>query len=380
MKLAGVSAFAAALALAVAGCGGSDTSATESASSAPAQSAPSGQPPQFDQDAFTQLRQCLEENGVTLPSPGQQGAPPSGMQGGPPTLSEDAQKAFEACGEYLPSAEVSLSLRPWRWPAAQPLKNGTSIARLAGESGIEVESMVRLVAALRPLDASQLNDAALITAAQMTEELDGVIFPLNKKSTRKEPFHWPNMLSRWAPVQLVRSLTFRVRDRFTATLRAKRAVACLLWMSSQSRTVIERALIQFGGARTAAGPIQAVASRTCDVLPVVARTAEILHPGTDLTEQTDALLVCLEIGLPKELAPLGLAVGRTLSRGEYLQLLTAALGTPEALRSADDEVLEQVLGSVARVQQLRRDLSAYLKREADKATLAALISEVDAAA
>lgn len=256
----------------------------------------------------------------------------------------------------------------------------TELGRLAGESGIEVESMVRLVAALRPLDASQLNDAALVTAAQMTEELDDVIFPLNKKSTRKEPFHWPNMLSRWAPVQLVRSLTFRVRNRFTATLRAKRALACLLWMSSQPRTVIEQAVIQFGGARTAAGPIQAVASRTCDVLQVVARTAEILHPGTDLTEQTDALLVCLEIGLPKELAPLGLAVGRTLNRGEYLQLLTAGLGTPEALHSADDEVLEQVLGSAPRVQQLRRDVSAHLKREADKATLAALIAEVDAAA
>ena len=65
------------------------------------------------------------------------------------------------------------------------------------------------------------------------------------------------------------------------------------------------------------------------MLPVVARTAEILHPGTDLTEQTDALLVCFEIGLPKELAPLGLAVGRTLNRGEYLQLLTAGLGTPK---------------------------------------------------
>ncbi len=56
--------------------------------------------------------------------------------------------------------------------------------------------MVQLVAVLRPLDASQLNDAALVTAAQMTEELDDQIFPLNKKSTRKEPFHWPYLLGR----------------------------------------------------------------------------------------------------------------------------------------------------------------------------------------
>ncbi len=265
-------------------------------------------------------------------------------------------------------------------PADDGTYRPTQLGRLAGESGIEVESMVRLVAALRPLDASQLNDAALVTAAQMTEELDDVIFPLNRKSTRKEPVHWPNMLSRWAPLQLVRSLTFRVRDRSTATLRAKRATACLMWMSTQPRTVIERAVIQFGGARTAAGPIQAVASRTCDVLPVVARTAEILHPGTDLSEQTAALLVCLEIGLPKELAPLALAAGRALNRGEYLQLLAAGIGTPEGVRDADDQSLEQVLGSSMRVRQLRMDVEAHLKRESERAMLAALVAEVDAAA
>jgi hypothetical protein len=54
-----------------------------------------------------------------------------------------------------------------------------------------------------------------------------------------------------APDQLCEPHCFSQRR----TLRAKRAVACLLWMSSQPRTVIERAVIQFGGARTAAGPI-----------------------------------------------------------------------------------------------------------------------------
>jgi helicase len=254
----------------------------------------------------------------------------------------------------------------------------TELGRLAGESGIEVESMVRLVAALRPLAASQLNDAALVTAAQLTVELYEVLFPLNKKSTRKEPFHWPNLLSRWAPLQLVRSLALRASDRFTVTLRAKRATACLMWMSTQPRTAIERAVIQFGGARTAAGPIQSVASRTCDVLPVVARTAEILHPGTDLGEQTAELLVCLEIGLPKELAQLALAGGRALNRGEYLQLLAAGVATPEAVRDAEDEAIELVLGSAARVTQFRRDVNVCLEREGDRAALAALLAEVDA--
>ena len=95
-------ALAAALTLALSGCGGSETNDTDSASSAPPQSTPNGQRPQLNQDAFDQLRQCLENNGVTLPSPGQ-GAPPSGGQGRPPSLDEDTQKALEACRQFLPS-------------------------------------------------------------------------------------------------------------------------------------------------------------------------------------------------------------------------------------------------------------------------------------
>jgi hypothetical protein len=133
-----------------------------------------------------------------------------------------------------------------------------------------------------------------------------------------------------------------------------------MWMTTQPRSQIERAVIQFGGARTAAGPIQAVASRTCDVLPVVTRTAELLHPGTDLTEKTNALIVCLEIGLPTDLAPLGLAAGRALTRGEYLRLLSTGISTPDEVRDAADEPLEQILGSAARVRELRHAVDAYL--------------------
>jgi helicase len=97
-------------------------------------------------------------------------------------------------------------------------------------------------------------------------------------------------------------------------LRAKKASACLLWMSAHPRAQVERVVLQHGGGFTAAGPIQSVASRTCDVLPVVARTAEILHPELDLSQRVENLLVCLEIGLPPDLGELGLAAGRTLNR------------------------------------------------------------------
>ena len=102
MKLVGLASVVTALAVAVAGCGGSESS--ENASSPSAQAAPSGQPRQLDQDTFSQFQHCLEENGVTLPNRGQRGEPPTGQQGGgPPAIGEEARQAFEACGESLPS-------------------------------------------------------------------------------------------------------------------------------------------------------------------------------------------------------------------------------------------------------------------------------------
>ena len=130
-------------------------------------------------------------------------------------------------------------------------------------------------------------------------------------------------------------------------LRAKKASACLLWMSAHPRAQVERVVLQHGGGFTAAGPIQSVASRTCDVLPVVARTAEILHPEIDLSQQVENLLVCLEIGLPPDLDELGLAAGRTLNRGQYLRLGNAGLGTVDAVATANDAALEAALGPLA---------------------------------
>ena len=83
---------------------------------------------------------------------------------------------------------------------------------------------------------------------------------------------------------------------------------------------------------------------------------------------------------PKDLAPLALAAGRALNRCEYLRLLAGGIGTPEAVRDADDQPIEQVLGSSTRVRQLRQDVEAYLNGETDKAMFAALIAEVDASA
>jgi hypothetical protein len=86
-----------ALALPLAGCGASGSS---NASRATPQSAPTGQPPQIDRQAFSKLRACLKRHGVTLPSGAPQGQPGQGQQ---PTLDAKTQKAIQACSQYLPS-------------------------------------------------------------------------------------------------------------------------------------------------------------------------------------------------------------------------------------------------------------------------------------
>ena len=61
----------------------------------------------------------------------------------------------------------------------------TELGRFAGQAGVEVESVVRLVGALSRNAPNQINDPTLIAATQLTVELNDLSFPINKKSTQK---------------------------------------------------------------------------------------------------------------------------------------------------------------------------------------------------
>ncbi|MDH8168650.1 hypothetical protein QIG48_27560, partial [Klebsiella pneumoniae] len=68
----------------------------------------------------------------------------------------------------------------------------TKLGRLAGESAAEVGSIVALVDCLGSLQPQEISDPVLIAAAQTTVEVDQLLFPINRKSTQKEPQLWPN--------------------------------------------------------------------------------------------------------------------------------------------------------------------------------------------
>jgi helicase len=159
----------------------------------------------------------------------------------------------------------------------------TSLGQYAGASGVHVESIIRVVAALRGIPADAISDPTLIAATQLTVKLDDVYFPINRKSTRSEPQAWSSELQRQGVAdQVIRAFHSHVESTFDAVLRAKRTVACLLWISELPLSEVERILMRFGGIFDgAAGPIRATSSRTCDLPPAVTHIINLLNPDGD---------------------------------------------------------------------------------------------------
>jgi helicase len=249
--------------------------------------------------------------------------------------------------------------------AADDYYHLTELGRFAGEAGVRVESIIRLVQAFRLQSASQINDPTLIAATQLTTELDDLNFPLNKTSTQKEPGTWFGTLARQGiPASLLETLRRFVREQHVGTMRAKKAAACLLYISPMPMNQIETTLTQHGRANDgAAGPVRSVATRTCDLLPAVARVATILHPELDLTERIPRLLVRLELGVLAGAAAVAKHAGTRLTRGDYQELVKANLNTPDGIEAASDEVLLNCLGQDAEKARVLREAAAAIRSE-----------------
>lgn len=242
----------------------------------------------------------------------------------------------------------------------------TELGELVGEGGSEVISVMRLVDCLQSIEPDEINDPTLITATQITAELDEVFLPINKKSTQKEPSEWPSELrAQGVPSHVLAMLRQSASDQFQPTVRAKKAVACLLYVSGRQMAEIEGILTQFGGAfGGVAGPVRAVSGRTCDLLPTAIRVAEILNPGLDLSRRQIRLLTRLEIGLPGEAVDLALNAGRALARGDYLSLQAAGLLDISAIEQSDDAaLLDCVQGDRSKLAAVRGGAAAFREME-----------------
>ena len=214
------------------------------------------------------------------------------------------------------------------------------LGRLAGESGTDIVSIIRLVSALS-MPFVGLDDATLIALTQITTEVDKTYLPLNKTSKNKEPQRWLGGLQQEGVA--TRLLQIGAREASAVTLRAKKAAACLLWMSGLSRQEIEMRLMQHMRENVAAGAVDQVRSRTIDLLPVVVAVAEIVR-DIDLADRQSDLMLRLELGLPSDLLGIARVCRGRLTRAEYLRLHAVSLGTVNALAKASVEDLTKRLG------------------------------------
>lgn len=96
------------------------------------------------------------------------------------------------------------------------------LGRLAGESATEVDSIIRLVECLRDMPGNQIGDPDLIAAAQITVELDQVLFPINKKTPKELQFWSSELRGQLTGGSLLSAFHRNVTDSHQPTLRAKK--------------------------------------------------------------------------------------------------------------------------------------------------------------
>ena len=196
----------------------------------------------------------------------------------------------------------------------------TDLGRLASEGGVFVDSIIRLVAVLRSVSTA-LNSTTLVAAAQVTRELDDVHMPFAKKAKNTEHRRWPHELAYQQVAPQVQSmLGIDGSDHLAGPVRAKKAMACLLYASGTPLSDIERHLMQHQLGDGAAGSVRALADRTRDLIPAVARVFAFLHPDVAIGDIAERTMARLELGL---------IFGVALTRAQYLRLFERGIMAPE---------------------------------------------------
>jgi replicative superfamily II helicase len=244
----------------------------------------------------------------------------------------------------------------------------TDLGRFAGESGVHVDSIVRLVFGLR--GAADLNAAALITAAQLTNELADIFMPAAPKAKNTEVPRWPSLLlQQQVPESLVRAIQSSAPDLAEAVRRSKRAAAAIMWIAGLPIEEIERELLRhMPRSSGASGTVRTSAERTRDLLPAVGAVLRELDPGQDYSRLLERTMVRIELGIPAEICDLVMMSGAVLSRTAWLALAHAGITSVEAVRDAAVEQLATILGSDDAAQALRRACDTAASR-ADEASI-----------
>jgi helicase len=239
----------------------------------------------------------------------------------------------------------------------------TELGTYVSQSGLRVSSAARVARALRTVTPGALNRVTIIAAAQLTDEAATARPPVNGRGWQREQATYFGELQRHRIAGPVLS-AFPGPERKTAAERAKRAVACMLWMAGLPIGRIEHQLMLHMPSKDAAGAARASADRTQSVVSTVIDIARCLHPEADLDDLGRLLPVQLEYGVPAELVPLAQHAGAALGRTDYLRLAAKPLTDPTAILDASDDVLLQCLnGDKTKLPMLRQAARAAYDRD-----------------
>ena len=225
----------------------------------------------------------------------------------------------------------------------------TKLGWLAGQGIIEIESIIRLVDTVKNLRPEDINDPTLIALTQLTVELsqDHVYFPVNSRGATKELNTWSQVL---ADQKVPRYIMSRIQsfspDDYSAAAQAKKAAACLLWVSPMKLIEIEDILTRHGRKYDgAAGPVRRASNRTKDMIGTVARVVELIHPEVELDERSKRIFTRLETGVPSSMLELATQMGNRLSRSDYHSLMENKLTCFEVIGDTDDDILMKCIAN-----------------------------------
>ncbi|MGU3500870.1 DEAD/DEAH box helicase [Mycobacterium sp. C31M] len=241
----------------------------------------------------------------------------------------------------------------------------TSLGRFAGESGVHVDSIVRLSSALSGVDISAIKSTTLIAAAQLTVEVDEVYIPVNGRRNSPEPQMWTNVLVQQQVDRVpLRAIHRTAADTATIARRTKKASSAIFLINGIEMSVLEANLNQHLRNRPAmAGVVRSVADRIRDLLPAVGAVLKELYP--DNASEVQALvgrtITRLEFGIPPDLIDLA-QLGLGLNRQQLLALKNAGLTELQAVVDADTESLSKVVGNKRVAQTLQAACRAAIEQ------------------
>lgn len=236
----------------------------------------------------------------------------------------------------------------------------TKLGWLAGQGGIEVESVIRIKDLFHQLAPSEITDQVLIAATQITTELEQITIPINSRGAQKELSSWASKLENQdIPSQVIYRLKQSEDVKMVAS-RFKKIVGCLWWMTDTPLSEIEDTLMKHNRNSEFSGPLRATTTRTRDFIRAVSGIAEILYPSLELEERVNKIFIRLEFGIPSKLCEIAGCMGSSLSRADYQSLLHANLFEINALQESSDAVMLNALnGNTTKLNIIKFAIKDY---------------------